>query len=147
MIQHILIPTDGSKLSARAVAQGVDLARATGARVTGLFVAPSPTPLVFEGLRPVAYMQPEQHAALIARAAARHLAVIERAAVAVGVLFEGLTVEGEYPAQAILEVARKRRCDLIVMASHGRRGVSAVLLGSETQKVLTGARVPVMVCR
>ncbi|HRD95767.1 MAG TPA: universal stress protein [Rubrivivax sp.] len=147
MIQHILIPTDGSKLSARAVAQGMDLARATGARVTGLFVAPSPTPLVFEGLRPVAYMQPEQHAALIARAAARHLAVIERAAAAAGVVFEGLTVEGEYPAEAILEVARKRRCDLIVMASHGRRGVAALLLGSETQRVLLHSKLPVLVVR
>ncbi len=147
MVKHILIPTDGSKLSARAVAQGTELAAATGARITGLFVAPSPTPLVFEGLRPVAYMQPEQHAALIERLAARNLAVIERAAQATGVRYEGLTVVGEYPAETILEVARKRRCDLIVMASHGRRGMSAVLLGSETQKVLTGARVPVMVCR
>lgn len=147
MLKHILIPTDGSKLSARAAAQGVDLAKATGARVTGLFVAPSPTPLVFEGLRPVAYMQPEEHAALTARAAARNLAVIERAAQAAGVAFEGLTVAGEYPAEAILEAARKRKCDLIVMASHGRRGMSAVLLGSETQKVLTQAKVPVMVCR
>jgi nucleotide-binding universal stress UspA family protein len=129
------------------VAQGTELAAATGARITGLFVAPSPTPLVFEGLRPVAYMQPEQHAALIARLAARNLAVIERAAQAAGVRYEGLTVVGEYPAETILEVGRKRRCDLIVMASHGRRGMSAVLLGSETQKVLTGARVPVMVCR
>jgi nucleotide-binding universal stress UspA family protein len=61
--------------------------------------------------------------------------------------FEGVTVTGEYPAQAILEAAAARKCDLIVMASHGRRGLASLLLGSETQKVLTHAKVPVLVCR
>lgn len=75
------------------------------------------------------------------------LAVIDKAAQAAGVPFEGLTVAGEYPAETILEVARKRRCDLFVMASHGRGGLLAVLLGSATLKVLTGAQVAVMVCR
>jgi len=64
-----------------------------------------------------------------------------------GVPFEGVSVEGEFPAEAILRVAAKRKCDLIVMASHGRRGIAGVLLGSETQKVLTQAKIPVLVCR
>jgi nucleotide-binding universal stress UspA family protein len=147
MYRHLLIPTDGSALSGHAIAQGIALAKATGARVTGLFVAPAPTPLVFEGLVPVDYLQPDEHAALNARAAARYLGVIEKAAVQAGVPFEGVTLTGEYPAEAILETAKKRQCDVIVMASHGRRGLAGVLLGSETQKVLTHAKVPVLVCR
>jgi len=147
MIKHILLPTDGSPLSARAVAAGVKLAKAVGARVTGLFVAPAPTPLVYERFVPVGYMTPEQHAALIERAAARYLGVIEKAAKAAGVPCECVRITSDFPADVILQTATKRRCDLIVMASHGRRGLSAVLLGSETQKVLTHAKLPVLVYR
>ncbi len=147
MYKHILIPTDGSKLSSRAVQQGVAIARAVGARVSGLFVAPAPTPLLFKGLVPVRHLQPEEHAALTAKAAARYLGEIEAAAQAAGVPCECVTIEGEFPAEAIVKVAAKRKCDLIVMASHGRRGVTGILLGSETQKVLILAKVPVLVCR
>lgn len=147
MYTHILIPTDGSERSARAIEQGVEVARAMGARVSGLFVAPAPTPVVFEGLLPVGYMQPEQHAALSARAAKRHLGAIRVAARRASVGFEAITVTGEYPAEAILRAAKERQCDLIVMASHGRRGLAGIVLGSETQKVLTHAAIPVLVCR
>lgn len=147
MYTHILIPTDGSKFSAHAVAHGVAVAKAMGARVSGLFVAPAPTPLVFEGLMPVNYMQPQEHAALSERAAQHHLGVIERVAREAGVPFEGHTVTGEFPAEAILQAVQQHRCDLVVMASQGRRGLSALLLGSETQKVLAHAKVPVLVCR
>ena len=147
MVKHILLPTDGSPLSARAVAAGVKLAKAVGAQVTGLFVAPAPTPLVYERFVPVGYMTPEQHAALIERAAARYLGVIEKAAKAAGVRCECVRITSDFPADVILQTATKRRCDLIVMASHGRRGLSAVLLGSETQKVLTHAKLPVLVYR
>ena len=147
MYKHILIPTDGSTLSAHAVAQGIKLAKSIGARVTGLFAAPAPTPVVFEGAVPVALMQPDEHAALTARAAARYLSVIEKAAKRAGIAYEGVTVTNEYPAEAILKVAAQRHCDLIVMASHGRRGLAGVLLGSETQKVLTHGKLPVLVCR
>ena len=85
MYRHLLIPTDGSALSGHAIAQGIALAKATGARVTGLFVAAAPTPLVFEGVVPVDYMQPNEHAALNARAAARFLGAIEKAALRAGV--------------------------------------------------------------
>lgn len=147
MYTHILIPTDGSKFSAHAVAHGVAVAKAMGARVSGLFVAPAPTPLVFDGLLPVDYMQPDEHAALTARAAAQYLGHIELAAQQAGVPFQGLTVTGDFPADAILQAAKQQRCDLIVMASHGRRGLAGILLGSETQKVLTQAKIPVLVCR
>ncbi|MBL8341223.1 MAG: universal stress protein [Rubrivivax sp.] len=147
MYKHVLIPTDGSTASAHAAKQGVAVAKAMGGRVTGLFVAPAPTPIVFEGLLPVGYVQPEEHASLSAEAAARFLGVIEKAAAEAGVPFEGATLTGEYPAEAILAEAAARKCDLIVMASHGRRGLAHALLGSETQKVLARAKVPVLVCR
>jgi nucleotide-binding universal stress UspA family protein len=143
--KHILLPTDGSPLSDQAVKAGVALAKAVGARVTALFVAPAPTPLVFEDGLPVAYMTPEEHGAQIGRAAARYLGVAEKAAKAAGVPCEVATVTSEYPADAIVAEARQRRCDLIVMASHGRKGIKAVLLGSETSKVLAHAKVPVLV--
>ena len=86
-------------------------------------------------------------AALSGRAAARYLGVIEKAAKSAGVPSECVRITSDFPADVILQTATKRRCDLIVMASHGRRGLSAVLLGSETQKVLTHAKLPVLVYR
>jgi nucleotide-binding universal stress UspA family protein len=143
--KHILLPTDGSNLSEQAARAGIELARALGARVSGLFVAPAPTPLVYEYNLPVAYMTPEEHAAAIERASARYLGVIEKTAKSAGVPCECVTVTSEYPADAIVEAAKKRHCDLIVMASHGRHGVKALLLGSETSKVLAHSKVPVLV--
>jgi nucleotide-binding universal stress UspA family protein len=102
---------------------------------------------VYEHLMPVAYMTPEEHAAAIEKAAARYLGVIDKAAKAAGVPCEVVTLTGEYPADAIVEQAAKRRCDLIFMASHGRRGVAALLLGSEASRVLAHAKVPVLVHR
>jgi nucleotide-binding universal stress UspA family protein len=145
--KHVLIPTDGSKLSRRAIEQGVAIARAMGARVSGLFVAPAPTPLLFKGLVPVRHLQPAEHAELTARAAKRYLGEIEDAARAAGVPCECASVEGEFPAEAIVHFAVRRKCDLVVMASHGRRGIGGLLLGSETQKVLVHSKVSVLVCR
>lgn len=147
MFKHILIPTDGSKHSARAIAAGVKLAKQLRARVTGLFVAPAPTPLVYEGIVPVGYMPPDEHAKVIERAAARYLGAIERAAKAAGVRCVCTKLTSEYPADAILATAKRRKCDLIFMASHGRRGLSAIILGSETHKVLTHSKIPVLVYR
>lgn len=147
MYKHMLIPTDGSELSRRAVLAGMKLARTLGARVTGLFAAPAATPLVYRDFLPVGYGTPQQNAALIKRAARRHLEVIERAAKAAGVRCETVSTIDDFPADAILAQAKKRGCDLIFMASHGRRGLRGVLLGSETQKVLAGSGVPVLVYR
>jgi len=147
MYKHILLPTDGSPLSARATAAGVALAKLAGARVTALFVAPPATPLVFEHFLPVRYMDPDEHATLIAREAAHALGAVEKAARAAGVTCESMQVTGDYPADAIVATAARRKCDLIVMASHGRKGLEAMLLGSETQKVLLHSKVPVLVHR
>jgi nucleotide-binding universal stress UspA family protein len=84
---------------------------------------------------------------MIDKMAASHLGVIEKAARAAGVQFEALAVTNDFPADAILAAAKKRRCDLIFMASHGRRGIAGALLGSETQKVLAHSPVPVLVFR
>lgn len=147
MYKNILIPTDGSPLSHQAIKAAIELAKATGAKVTGLFVAPTPTPLVYAGIFPVGYMPPEEHAELIERAAAQNLGVVEKEAADVGVPCECVSITGDFPADAILQVADKHKCDLIFMASHGRTGVSAILLGSETQKVLAHSRIPVLVHR
>jgi len=147
MYKHILIPTDGSPLSNAAAAAGVRLAKKLGARVTGLFAAPAATPLVYRDVLPVGYGTPQQNAALIKRAAARHLDIIERAAKGAGVRCETVSLVDDFPADAILVQAKKRGCDLIFMASHGRRGLRGVLLGSETQKVLAGSALPVLVYR
>lgn len=147
MYKHILIPTDGSELSRSATVAGVNLARALGARVTGLFAAPAATPLMYRDFLPVGYGTPQRNAALIKRATRRHLEVIERAARAAGVRCETVSVTDDFPADAILSLAKKRGCDLIFMASHGRRGLRGVLLGSETQKVLAGSKLPVLVYR
>jgi nucleotide-binding universal stress UspA family protein len=147
MFRHILIPTDGTALSEAAVRSGVDMARALGARVTGFFAAPAPTPLVFEDFMPVGYLPPDQHEALIKKAADQHLGFIAAAARAARVPVKCVSVTSEYPADEIIKVASEEGCDLIFMASHGRRGLSGILLGSETQKVLTHAKVPVLVFR
>ena len=147
MYKHILIPTDGSALSRKAIANGVKLAKSIGAKVTGLFAAPPATPVVYKDFVPVDYMTPLEHAAMIEKTAAKYLGVIEQAAKHAGVRCQCIHVTNDFPADAILAVAKQQKCDLIVMASHGRRGLAGVLLGSETQKVLTHSRIPVLVSR
>lgn len=147
MYKHILIPTDGSDLSRAAAMNGVKLAKALGARVTAFFAAPAPTPLIYEGFLPVGYTTQESHAQLIEKTAARYLGVIERACAKAGVPCKSVHVTNEFPADAILEAARKHKCDLIFMASHGRRGLAGALLGSQTQKVLAQSKIPVLVDR
>ncbi len=147
MYKHILIPTDGSDLSRAAAQNGVKLAQALGARVTAFFAAPAPTPLVYEGFLPVGYTTTEGHAEIINRTATRYLGVIERACAKAGVACKSVHVVNEFAADAIMEAAKKYKCDLIHMGSHGRRGLAGVLLGSQTQKVLTHSKVPVLVHR
>jgi len=145
--KHILIPTDGSAASERAIATGIALAGALGARVTGFHAAPPAVPLVLGKQLAKAYMSRDEREKAIEQAAARYLGVIERAAAKAGVACETMLVTSDLPADAILEAARSRKCDLVVMASHGRHGLAAMLLGSETQKVLTLAKIPVLVHR
>lgn len=147
MYKNILVPTDGSALSRKAIVNAVKLAKAVGAKVTGLFAAPPATPVVYKDLLPTGYLTPREHTVLIEKTAARYLGVIEKAAKSAGVTCECVHVTSDFPADTMLVIAKKNKCDLIFMASHGRRGLASVLLGSETQKVLTHSKIPVLVSR
>jgi nucleotide-binding universal stress UspA family protein len=147
MFKHILIPTDGSALSKKAVLQGVKFAQDVGAKVTGFFAAPPYRPVVYEDFVPANYMSPKQHDEATAKLADKHLGVIEKACKEAGVPYQALHVASEFPADAIIEAAKAKKCDLVFMASHGRRGLAGVLLGSETAKVLTHSKIPVLVYR
>jgi nucleotide-binding universal stress UspA family protein len=147
MYKHILIPTDGSALSRSAAVAGVKLAKALGARVTAVYAAPPATPLVYKDLLPVDYVTPQQHAAAIRKAAASYLGVVEKAAKAAGVQCKLIHTTSDFPADVILATAAKQKCDLIFIASHGRRGLARALLGSQTQKVLSQAKIAVLVSR
>ncbi len=147
MYRNILIPTDGSPDSRAAIASGVALAKSVGAKVTGFFAAPAATPLVYRGLIPVGYMTPEQHAALIEKSAQQILDVVASTANAAGVPCKCIHVTDDFPADAMLAVAKKEGCDLIYMASHDRQGRSGLLIGGETQKVLSHSEIPVLVYR
>lgn len=145
MYKHILLPTDGSDLSANAVRDGVRFAKETGARVTALHVT---APFYPSELSPSALTaHAEEHAAK-AKASARHaLGAVEEAARAAGVQCTAVHRVSDSPFEEIIQVATESGCDLIFMASHGRRGVKAMLLGSETNKVLTYSKIPVLVTR
>ena len=148
MFRHILIPTDGSKRSRKCAEAGVRLARALGARVTGFFAAPPATPILYKAMLPAGYAAPYEHEQMTKKAARAALGGIAKAAKTAGVPCETLSVTSDFPAEAILAAAKKRRCDLIFMASHGRRRLRrSSLLGSETQKVLSASPLPVLVYR
>src|SRR5262245_15841575 len=147
MFKNVLVPTDGSSLSLKAAAQGVQLAKSLGAKVTGFFAAPPATPVVYRDSLPVGFAQPGEHAQLIERTAAKHLGAIERLAKKAGVRFEGLHATNDYPADAILDAAKKKKCDVIVMATHGEGGLRGMFIGSVTQKVLNQSKIPVLVLR
>ena len=147
MYKHILIPTDGSTLARSAVLAGVKLARTLGARVTGCYAAPAPTPLEYKGMFPVGFVDTAERARVIERTAASNLEVVEKAARAAGVRCRVEHVTDDFPAEAILKAARRNKCDLIFLASHGRHGFKPSNLGSQTQKVLAQSKIPVLVTR
>jgi nucleotide-binding universal stress UspA family protein len=145
MHRHILIPTDGSELSQKAVDYGVALAKSVDAKVTVLTVS---TPFYSSVVEPAMITDtPEHYGKRVADLAARYLDAAKEAARAAGVSCETMHVEHDQPYLAIIETAARKSCDLIVMASHGRRGISAIVLGSETVKVLTHSTIPVLVFR
>lgn len=147
MFKNILIPTDGSPRSQKAAATGVALAKSVGAKVTGFFAAPPATPIIYRDSLPVGYTTPREHAKLIEKTVAKYLAHIEQAAKKAGVPFEGVSVTSDFPADAILDVAKKKKCDVIVIATQGDGGLRGVFIGSVTQKVLNQAKIPVLVLR
>jgi nucleotide-binding universal stress UspA family protein len=147
MFKNILIPTDGSPLSQKAAERGVALAKSVGAKVTAFFAAPPATPIVYRNNLPVGYATPGAHKEMIEKTAAKYLDFVERAAKKAGVACEAVHVTSDYPEDAILKLAQKKKCDLIVMATHGQGGLRGVFIGSVTQKVLNQSKIPVMVLR
>jgi nucleotide-binding universal stress UspA family protein len=144
---HLLVPSDGSDLSHRAIDHALRLAAALGARITFLHVQPS-TPIPLIGLGEKLDVQTME--LLIAaghRQSDRILDEAAEAAAAAGVAAQCERVPGDTPHRAIVETAQRLGCDLILMASHGRRGISGLLIGSETQRVLALAHCPVLVDR
>ncbi len=147
MFKHILVPTDGSQLSTDAVKRAVDFAKDSGARITFFFAKPD-YPVAFYGegalIDPTT---PEKFAEMADKQAGDVLSDCTTIAVGAGVPCTTVSVTSDVPYEAIIDAADSTGCDLIFMASHGRRGISGLLLGSETQKVLTHSRVPVLVYR
>ena len=145
MYKHILIPTDGSALSEMAIRQGIAFAKAIQAEVTALTVTP---PFHVFDVDPVMVSStPAQYAMESQARAEKYLAVARVEAGIAGVPCETLHVTQDHVYESIIDTASKRGCDLIFMASHGRKGMSALVLGSETYKVLTHGKIPVLVCR
>jgi nucleotide-binding universal stress UspA family protein len=148
MFKHILIPTDGSKLSAKGVKAGIRLAKALGARVTALHVIPPYLPVMYAGLDGhVGGAARRTFKSNSERAARLALAVAENEARAAGVRCTTRFTTDPEPWGGILRTARMAKCDAVVMASHGRSGLGGLLLGSETQRVLSHSKLPVLVAR
>jgi nucleotide-binding universal stress UspA family protein len=147
MFKHILVPTDGSPLSEGTVSRAVSFAKDAGARITFFYAQPDfPMPIYGEGAL-IDPTTPEQFSKAAADEAKRILDVAKSIADAAGVNSDTDTVVNEVPYEAVIDAAERHGCDLIFMASHGRRGIAGLLLGSETQKVLTHTSIPVLVYR
>ena len=147
MFKHILIPTDGSPVAAKAVKAGLELAKEIGARVTAYYgLDPMPAPYYGDGYtvdaRAISDIEKSAQAA-----GEQALAKIAQAAKSAGVQFDGVIDKPATPYEGIIAAAKKARCDVIFMASHGRRGIAGLLLGSVTQKVLSHSKIPVLVYR
>ena len=147
MYKHILVPTDGSKLSDKAVKTAASAAKLMGARLTLFYVAPGyPVPMYAEAAL-LAYVPPEQFKKDSEAYAEKILAAAAKRAAVGSVDVRVAHATSDSASSAIIKAATRLKCDLIVMASHGRRGLAGVLLGSETQKVLTHSKLPVLVVR
>jgi nucleotide-binding universal stress UspA family protein len=145
MYKHVLIAVDGSELSDKALAQGLELAKALSAKVTLVHVT---APWASIAVGEVAVMfPPEEYEANVKAAAARLLERLGKSASAAGVAFDTVAVSDASPHKAILATAQEKGCDLIVMGSHGRRGIAGLLLGSVTAKTLSHGHIPVLVYR
>ena len=146
--KHILVPTDGSRLSMKAAGEAVALAKELKATLTAVFVMQPWLPPVTEGAIAYNFNYDEKaYAEGLKAEADSALSKLASAAATAEVPCEKMAVTGAEPWEAIIKTAKAGKCDLIVMASHGRRGLVGMLLGSETQKVLTHSTIPVLVCR
>ena len=144
MFKRILVPTDGSDITQKAVDASIRLAGSLGAEIHTICVK---EPFPYGAISEMQPTPPQEFFDAQERIAARHVAAVIEACAAAGVPCHGVSVEALHPWEAIIDHAQRTDCDLLVMASHGRRGVSALLLGSETQKVLTHTKIPVLVVR
>jgi nucleotide-binding universal stress UspA family protein len=144
MYKRILIPTDGSEITARAVAAGVGLAQVLGAEVRTLCVK---EPFPYGAVAEMQPTPPQEFFDAQERAAARHVRAVIDACDAAGVVCHGESIDGLTPWEAIVEHAEKTGCDLLVMGSHGRSGLASLFLGSETQDVLKHTKIPVLIVR
>jgi nucleotide-binding universal stress UspA family protein len=144
MFKRILVPTDGSDITAKAIDTSIELARSLGAELHTISVK---EPFPYSAISEMQPTPPQEFFDAQERIAANRVQAVVDLCRKAGVSCQAHTVEALHPWEAIIEHARRMQCDLLVMASHGRRGVSALLLGSETQKVLTHSKVPVLVVR
>ncbi|PUE53023.1 universal stress protein UspA [Limnohabitans sp. 2KL-17] len=147
MYQRILVATDGSTLSKKAVTSAIALAATCGAELVALKVVPRYPQAYFEGSIPLSAEEISRVEKQWNESAMVQLSAIEKAAKAKGVVAKAMTVKSDVISDAIIAAAKKQKADLIVMASHGRKGIKRLLLGSETQQVLTHSQVPVLVLR
>ena len=147
MYQKILVATDGSTLSKKAVTSAIELAALAGASLVVLKVVPRYPQSYFEGGIALQVAEVSRVEKQWADSAQATVDAVQKVAEAKGVKTKGVTVKSDLVSDAIIASAKKNKCDLIVMASHGRRGIKRLLLGSETQLVLTHSHVPVLVLR
>jgi nucleotide-binding universal stress UspA family protein len=144
MFKRILVPTDGSDITTKAINTAIDLAQAGGGQ---MFVVSVKEPFPYSAISEMQPVPPQEFYDAQERIAAGRVKSVADAAKAAGVACGGHTVEALHPWEAILDHAKAQQCDLIVMASHGRRGVAALLLGSETQRVLIHSTLPVLIVK
>jgi len=147
MFRRILLPTDGSPVSRKAVKLGVATAKAVGAKVVGFFSPEDYRALLYSEYVPPSLLSEAEFEAQAKKTAEKYLSYIAKAAKAEGVPYEGLYLPSIAPWEAIIGAAKSKKCDLIVMGSHGRSGLAGLVLGSQTVKVLTHSKVPVLVAR
>ena len=144
MFKRILVPTDGSEITLKAVETAIALAKSVGAQLYAISVK---EPFPYSAISEMQPTPPQEFFDAQERIANKRVQAVLELGKAAGVNCQAHTVEALHPWEAIIDHAKRTECDLLVMASHGRRGVSALLLGSETQKVLTHTNVPVLVVR
>jgi nucleotide-binding universal stress UspA family protein len=148
MFKHILIPTDGSPVAGKAVRAGIRLAKDLGAKVTGYYaIEPMPPHVYGEGYSIGGTSLVKDFERRAREIGQKHLERMDEVAMAAGVPFSAVVEVVESPYEGIIEAAKKHKCDAIFMASHGRRGVAGLLMGSVTHKVLTHSKLPVLVYR
>ncbi len=147
MYQRILIATDGSTLSRKAVDSGIELAELTGAQIVILKVVPRYPVSYFEGGIALSVNNVANIEKQWSEAAQTVVSAVKTKAEAKGVKAKAVTHTSDLVAESIISVAKKNKCDLIVMASHGRRGLKRILMGSETMHVLTHSHIPVLILR